>query len=118
MATNIIDRGRGPEIEGTRITVYDIIDYRKHGWHCDRIAALFRLSSADVQAAFDYIDTHTQEVMEGYRAVLERHGSHKYPPEVRDKIDQCRGIAATRLAELRRNRTDEAQHASTTRSSC
>ncbi len=26
---SIIDRGRGPEIEGTRITVYDIMDYYK-----------------------------------------------------------------------------------------
>jgi len=31
MATKIINRGRGPEIEGTRITVYDVLDYRKHG---------------------------------------------------------------------------------------
>ena len=29
----IIDRGRGPEIAGTRITVYDVMDYLKHGWH-------------------------------------------------------------------------------------
>ncbi len=60
MATRIINRGRGPEIDGTRITVFDVLDYRKHGWHRDRIAALLRLSSEDVQAAFDYIDAHTR----------------------------------------------------------
>jgi uncharacterized protein (DUF433 family) len=27
MGAKIIDRGRGPEIEGTRITVYDVMDY-------------------------------------------------------------------------------------------
>jgi len=27
MSAKIIDRGRGPEIEGTRITVYDVMDY-------------------------------------------------------------------------------------------
>ena len=54
----IINRGRGPEIAGTRITVYDVMDYLKHGWHRDRIAALFRLSSRDIQAAIDYIDQH------------------------------------------------------------
>ncbi len=37
-ATKIIDRGRGPEIEGTRITVYDIWDYAKLDWHRDAIA--------------------------------------------------------------------------------
>ena len=34
----IINRGRGPEIAGTRITVFDVMDYLKHGWHRDRIA--------------------------------------------------------------------------------
>ncbi len=55
----IINRGRGPEIEGTRITVFDVMDYLKVGWHRDRIATLFRLSSRDIQAAIDYIETHT-----------------------------------------------------------
>jgi uncharacterized protein (DUF433 family) len=111
MAAKIINRGRGPEIEGTRITVYDILDYRKHGWHCDRIAALFRLSSDDVQAAFEYIDQHTGDVMEAYREILQRHRCYEYPSDVQNKLDQCRGIAAARLAELRRSRTKEAQHA-------
>jgi uncharacterized protein (DUF433 family) len=47
MSAKIINRGRGPEIEGTRITVYDVFDYARQGWHRDRIAALFRLSSRD-----------------------------------------------------------------------
>ena len=41
----IIDRGRGPEIAGTRITVYDIVDYLEEGWHPTAIAAFFRISS-------------------------------------------------------------------------
>ena len=36
----IIDRGRGPEIRGTRITVYDVLDYWKDGWRYDQIAGL------------------------------------------------------------------------------
>ena len=111
MAAKIINRGRGPEIEGTRITVYDVLDYRKHGWHCDRIAALFRLSSEDIHAAFDYIDQHTDEVNEAYRKILRRHRSYEYPSEVQNKLDQCRGIAADRLEKLRRSRIQEAQHA-------
>src|ERR671922_267275 len=58
MSAKIINRGRGPEIEGTRITVYDIFDYARQGWHRDRIATLFRLSSRDVQAALDNIEGH------------------------------------------------------------
>ncbi len=64
MSAKIINRGRGPEIEGSRITVYDVMDYTQQGWHRDRIAALFRLSSQDIQAALDYIATHQSEVTE------------------------------------------------------
>ena len=42
-----IDRGRGPEIEGTRITVYDVMDYLQEGWRYDQIAGLFRLPPDD-----------------------------------------------------------------------
>ena len=44
MGTPIINRGRGPEIAGTRITVYDVLDYLQAGWRYDQIAGLFRFS--------------------------------------------------------------------------
>lgn len=31
LEAKIIDRGRGPEVAGTRITVYDVLDYHKAG---------------------------------------------------------------------------------------
>ena len=116
MSTNIreskiINRGRGPEIEGTRITVYDVMDYYKHGWHRDQIAVLFRLSSRDIQAAIDYIEAHKSEVMADYEKILERHRNYKYTPEVQAKIDRCTRRARQHLEELRRNRTGEEFHA-------
>ncbi len=51
MHAAIIDRGRGPEIAGTRITVYDVWDYRKEGRYPTAIALTLRISSAQVQAA-------------------------------------------------------------------
>jgi uncharacterized protein (DUF433 family) len=97
----IIDRGRGPEIAGTRITVYDVMDYLKHGWHRDRIAALFSLSSDQVQAALDYIASHEVEVSAEYQKILDRHRNYKYPPDVQAKLDACRGLAKKKLDELR-----------------
>src|SRR5262249_48559257 len=38
LEARIIKTGRGPEIAGTRITVYDVIDYHNAGWHRDMIA--------------------------------------------------------------------------------
>ena len=103
----IVNRGRGPEIAGTRITVFDVMDYLKHGWHRDRIAALFRLSSRDVQAALDYIETHRDEVEADYQGILARHRSHRYSPDVQAKVDRCREAAERRLAEIRSRLSDE-----------
>ena len=49
MTAKIIDRGQGPEIEGTRITVYDVVGYWRKGWQHEQIAGLFRLPHDDVQ---------------------------------------------------------------------
>jgi uncharacterized protein (DUF433 family) len=82
----IIDRGRGPEIKGTRITVYSILDYIIEGWHPHRIADFFRITSAEVEAAWDYIREHTLEVLREYVKILER-AEQGNPPELQAKID-------------------------------
>jgi uncharacterized protein (DUF433 family) len=60
MHVGIIDRGRGPEIIGTRFTVYDIMDYVEAGWHPATIALTLGLSSDQVLAAIKYIDEHKE----------------------------------------------------------
>jgi uncharacterized protein (DUF433 family) len=107
----IINRGRGPEIAGTRITVFDVMDYLKVGWHRDRIAGLFRLSSRDIQAAIDYIEQHREEVKAEYQRILARHENFQFPPDVQAKIDRCRGAARRRLKELSTLRSGEASDA-------
>jgi uncharacterized protein (DUF433 family) len=109
----IINRGRGPEISGTRITVYDVMDYYTTGWHRDEIAALFRLSSRDIQAAIDYIEAHKEEVTAEYQKILDRHRNYKYPPEVQAKIDACCSRADRRLEEIRKRRQMENGNADT-----
>src|SRR5437773_10890190 len=111
MVAQIINRGRGPEIAGTRITVYDVMDYRKHGWHRDRIAAQFLLSSDQIQAALDYIAAHEDQVTRDYEKILERHRNYKYPPEVQAKVDACRGLAKKKLEEIRAQRKDNGNDA-------
>jgi uncharacterized protein (DUF433 family) len=96
----IIDRGRGPEIEGTRITVYDILDYHKRGWHRDMIADNFDLSSRQVEAAIRYIEEHREEVTADYEKILARHARGN-PPELQAKLDALRGSAHAMARELR-----------------
>jgi uncharacterized protein (DUF433 family) len=107
MPTKIINRGRGPEIEGTRITVYDVFDYVRQGWHRDRIAALFHLSSQDIQAALDYIHQHQDEVTANYQSILDRQKHYQYPPEVAAKIAASQQRARARLAALKSARPEK-----------
>ena len=101
MAAKIIDRGRGPEIAGTRITVYDVMDYYKQGWHHATIALHCGVSSAEVLAAIQYIEEHQKEVKAEYQKILER-CARGNPPEVRAKLKATRARLRARLEELKR----------------
>lgn len=101
MGARIIDRGRGPEIAGTRITVYDVVDYLQEGWRYDQIAGLFRLPPDDIQAAIQYIEAHKEDVMAVYRQIRARHRNVQYPPEVQVKLAHNRQKLQAKLAEIR-----------------
>ncbi|MCL4205870.1 MAG: DUF433 domain-containing protein [Pirellulaceae bacterium] len=68
----IVDRGDGPKIAGTRITVYTVLDYLRAGRTQDWIAAMLNLSSQQVQAAIDYIHAHSDVVNAEYERILAR----------------------------------------------
>jgi uncharacterized protein (DUF433 family) len=103
IAPKIIDRGRGPEIAGTRITVYDILDYAKHNWHRDRIAVWLRLSSAQVAAALEYIELHKDEVLAEYEKILER-SRRGNPAELQAKLDKIHEEFQAMVAERKATR--------------
>ena len=112
MGAKIINRGRGPEIGGTRITVYDVVDYLQEGWRYDQIAGLFRLPPDDIQAAIQYIEDHKEEVMAAYRQIVARHRHVQYPPEVQVKLARNRQKLQAKLAEIRARSEAEGTHAS------
>lgn len=101
--TEIIDRGRGPEIKGTRITVYDILDYHTNGRPPEEIAAILSLSLEQVTAAITYIDAHREEVMPVYEDIL-RFSAEGNPPHVRAQLEGSRERLIARKLELERNR--------------
>ena len=97
----IIDRGRGPEIAGTRITVYDIVDYLEEGWHPTAIAAFFRISSREVGAALRYIEEHEEEVRAEYQRILAR-AAKANPPELQSQLDAGHARFPERVRERTR----------------
>jgi uncharacterized protein (DUF433 family) len=70
--THIINRGRGPEIEGTRITVYRIMDFVRDDCSVTTIADELKLSEAQVHAALDYIAANRSAVEAEYDQLLLR----------------------------------------------
>ena len=70
----IIDRGRGPELEGTRVTVYRVLDYARAGDPPSLIAHELDLSEEQVRVALEYINAHRAEVEAQYEAILKRVG--------------------------------------------
>lgn len=72
MSARIIERGRGPEIEGTRVTVYRIMDYLDGVIPTEEIAAELRISVEQVEAALAYIAAHREEVDREYAKIMER----------------------------------------------
>jgi uncharacterized protein (DUF433 family) len=68
----VIDRGDGPKIEGTRITVYTVLEYLRAGRTRDWIAAMLNLSSDQIQAAMDYIHDHDAQVNAAYETIMAR----------------------------------------------
>lgn len=111
MEAEIINRGRGPEIKGTRITVYTILDYVKLGWHHSRIAADLRISSDQVLAAMQYIEEHKEEVMAAYQRILERSANARNPPWVEEKLAQGRDKLLALREQLAKEKSGEGNHA-------
>jgi uncharacterized protein (DUF433 family) len=110
LEAKIIDRGRGPEIAGTRITVYDVLDYHKSGMHRDLIAGILDLSSEQVEVAIRYIEENRDEVMADYQEMLAR-DARGNPPELQAKLVAAHARLQARLRELREAKSREVRGA-------
>jgi uncharacterized protein (DUF433 family) len=108
MNATIINRGRGPEIAGTRITVYDIWDYAREGDHHTFIAAALGISSTQVIAALEYIEAHKEEVLAAYQKILDR-VKEPYPPDVQAKVDEIRAKYEVLWADRRKKAMEDAR---------
>jgi uncharacterized protein (DUF433 family) len=67
----IIRTERGLTIAGTRITLYDVMDYFTAGYPAKLIREKLCLTDAQVSAALSYIEAHHKEVEAEYQEVLQ-----------------------------------------------
>jgi uncharacterized protein (DUF433 family) len=107
----IINRGRGPEISGSRITVYDVLAETRAGATPEELAGWYQLDVEQIQMALRYIEEHKEEVERNWAAIKARHARGN-PPEIQAKIEALRGLAKAKIEELRRRaREKENGHA-------
>jgi uncharacterized protein (DUF433 family) len=104
MTTRLINRGRGPEIEGTRIPIDRIMDFVRDNCSMTTIADALDVSEAQVHAAFDSLAPNRWAVEAEYDQLLQRLQQAK-PPHIQagraQSLDELqRRIPARRLQDV------------------
>ncbi len=83
MTVAIVDRGRGPQLSTSRITVQDLVPYFQGKRTYEQIReAMPILTVEDIQLVERYVAEHYEEVMEVDRRIRERNASRATPPEI------------------------------------
>jgi uncharacterized protein (DUF433 family) len=115
MTNNLIhDRGRGPEIQGTRITIQDLITYlMEPSYTEEQIAKIHNLTGEQVAAARSYILSDPETLIRHME--LESRPEKVSPPEVierasrtRKSLQDFKNWLANRRAEEAREESDSA----------
>ena len=79
----IIDRGRGPQLSTSRITVQDIVPMLQRNCTPEEIMELIPvLTLAEIQVIQQYVRDNYDEVMEQDRRIRERTANRVIPPEI------------------------------------
>lgn len=91
MASNVIhDRGRGPEIAGTRITVYDLLDsFLDPNVTEEEVCRVYELTSEQVAAARAYALNNPDTVLAEHLRIEEKLAARN-PPEVRQQAERAK----------------------------
>jgi uncharacterized protein (DUF433 family) len=107
----IVDRGRGPQLSTSRITVQDLLPYFQLGYPHEQIIreAMPSLSVAEIEIAKKYFDEHREEVLEVQRQIRQRNATRKNSPEAEEIVRQGRLKVLARLAVIH-NRPAEIAH--------
>ncbi|GEM_PF-1715621 len=66
----VVRTKKGLALAGTRLMLYDLMDYRRQNWSTDRIQQWFRLTDQQVRDSFEFLSKYQFEVETEYRQVL------------------------------------------------
>jgi uncharacterized protein (DUF433 family) len=92
----VINRGRGPELAGTRITIYNLLPYFEDGWSDSAIAEVYNISCDQILALRNYFEQHKEEVPLKNGKILERIAQGNAP-----EVEARRSKSHTKLEALK-----------------
>ena len=99
--TAIIRTERGLTIAGTRITLYDVMDYWVAGRSSAVILTWLPLTEKELQVALDYIEANRETVNAEYQAVLRTAAEFRHDWQERNH-DRLVEIAAMAVPQIGR----------------
>jgi len=95
----IVDRGRGPQLSTSRITVQDLLPYLQQNYTHEQIREIMPvLTLEEIQAVERYVQDHRETVLDQDRRIRERAAARRHPPkeegierkERQERLDQIR----------------------------
>lgn len=88
--TTVVRTSRGLSIAGTRITLYDVMDYVKADWPPKLIQHWFNLSNTQITDVMQYITSHRDAVEAEYQQVLQQADEHRayWEERNRERLDR------------------------------
>jgi len=97
-------------IEGTRITVWDVLHYLENGRSVAEICRWLPITKEQVAAAIEYINDNREYVMDVHRRIEERNARGN-PPEIEEKLAGTRRRMQQWLRERQQARHEEREGA-------
>lgn len=117
MASELIhDRGRGPEISGTRITVYNLLPHFLDASTTEAsICRMYELTPEQVAAARAYVLNNPETVLSRYLEIEARMAVGN-PPEVMERAKQTHAAFLSFKDWLAKRQQDETRESTSTSS--
>ena|SRR5207253_1828699 len=106
----IVDRGRGPQLSTSRVTVQDLVPYFQEGSKYENIVRWIpTLTVEEVSVVERYYRDHQAELDEEDRLIRKRSGKNNNPPWVDNVLEEARKERLAITERLRQGTNGQAR---------
>lgn len=99
----IVDRGRGPQLSTSRVTVQDLVPYFQEGCSYEEIRRWIpTLFAEEIAVVERYYREHQQDLDEEDRRIRERSGQNKNPAWVEKVLEESHAERLAITEQLRK----------------